>query len=88
MAQVAGWQEVVVKDTLSAARPTPNPVRPPNKLASDRFFDPGGYAGEFYFASASIRASNAANKLKLEIGDEENRVDCCDRCGDPALFLR
>ena len=50
--------------------------------------DPAGYAGGFYFASASIRASNAEDKLKLEIGDEENRIDCCDRCGDPALFLR
>jgi hypothetical protein len=46
------------------------------------------HAGGFYFASASIRASNAEDKLKLEIGDEENRIDCCDRCGDPALFLR
>jgi hypothetical protein len=50
--------------------------------------DPAGYAGGFYFASASIRASNAEDKLKLEIGDEENRIDCCDRCGDPSLFLR
>ena len=28
----------------------------------------------------------AINALKLEIGDEENRIDCCDRYGDRALF--
>ena len=49
----------------------------------------GHVAGGFFFASASIRASNAEGNSKLEIGNEEkNRIDYCDRCGDPALFLQ